>query len=548
MLFNSYAFIFAFLPVTITGFFILRRVSNTSLTLGWLTLCSLFFYGWWKWEFLALILTSIAVNLAFAKLLLVEGRPQQLRKALLIVGITFNLSLLGFFKYADFFITNVNALTSSSLSLLNVLLPIGISFITFQKIAFLVDAYKGTVRDFTALNFCFFVTFFPQLIAGPIVHHSEVMPQLKGADPRRFSEDLGIGVSLFIVGLFKKVIIADSIAVYADAGYGAIATGQALDFASAWITVLAYSFQLYFDFSGYSEMALGLARIFGIRLPLNFYSPYKAHSIIEFWRRWHITLSRFLRDYLYIPLGGNRKGPARRYVNFMIVMLLGGLWHGASWNFVLWGGLHGAMLMINHAWRSTPMAKFSITQTCAAYMLGVAVTFFAVSLAWVPFRSLDFDNALTMLGYLSPLGTGTGVSVKYFVYAQFLNLDGGRWFVAPELWPPEMPANYLAVQVRPVGLALMFVALLTFAMPNTLQLFGKYIPALSLEAFQQSAAKTFNPFGLVLSRISRLTGIGLDSVGGIRVLDNRWAFIFAFMFVLSVLGLSRISPFLYFQF
>ena len=253
-------------------------------------------------------------------------------------GIIFNLCLLGYFKYAGFFVANVDNVFGAQWVVPSIILPIGISFITFQKIAFLVDAHRGLVRNFTLLNYAFFVTFFPQLIAGPITHHSEIMPQIGPAQRRDLTADLAVGISIFVVGLFKKVVIADSLAIYADAGYSMLRAGHPLDSASAWVTVLCYSFQLYYDFSGYSDMAVGLARMFGFRLPVNFYSPYKSTSIIDFWRRWHITLSRFLRDYLYIPLGGNRHGPVRRYLNLGIVMLLGGFWHGANWTFVVWGG------------------------------------------------------------------------------------------------------------------------------------------------------------------------------------------------------------------
>ena len=525
MLFNSYIFIFAFLPVVLAGYAVLRRLENINWAVAWLTLASLFFYGWWKWQFLLLILTSIAVNLALARLLMRPDRPRATRKAVLVAGIVFNLGVLGFFKYADFFIANLNLVAGSQWALLHILLPIGISFITFQKIAFLVDAYRGEVRGFTALNFSFFVTFFPQLIAGPIVHHSEVMPQLKDAARRDFADDFAVGASIFIVGLFKKVVIADSLAVYADAGYGAVAAGQPLDFASAWIAVLSYSFQLYFDFSGYSEMAVGLGRMFGIRLPINFYSPYKAYSIVDFWRRWHITLSRFLRDYLYIPLGGNRHGLARRYLHLVVVMFLGGLWHGANWTFAVWGLAHGLMLMLNHAFSATPLARAPWLGGRAAHVGFVAFTFLLVTLAWVPFRAPTLTEASTMLGYLWPFADGAWSSLHAFLQAQFgAGLSQDTWFRARELWPPTLPANYLATGVRPVGWLLVAVACLTFLMPNTYRLFGRFDPALGLEG-RQVRARSVLP-----------------------VLDGRVAAVLGIMFVVSILGLTRVSPFLYFQF
>jgi alginate O-acetyltransferase complex protein AlgI len=344
VLFNSYIFIFAFLPIVLAGYALLRRSANLLWPISWLVLASLIYYAWWRPEFLLLLIFSIIVNLGFGTLILRAGSSALRSRVLLTGGIMFNLGLLGYFKYTDFFVANANHFFGLHWALPNIILPIGISFITFQKIAFLVDAYHGMVRNFTLLNYAFFVTFFPQLIAGPITHHAEIMPQIGSAPRRDLRADLAVGISIFVVGLFKKVVIADSLAIYADAGYATIKAGHPLDAASAWITVLCYSFQLYYDFSGYSDMAVGLARMFGFELPVNFYSPYKSSSIIEFWRRWHITLSRFLRDYLYIPLGGNRCGIVRRYLNLAIVMLLGGLWHGANWTFVAWGGAHGVML------------------------------------------------------------------------------------------------------------------------------------------------------------------------------------------------------------
>ena len=387
MLFNSYIFIFGFLPVVLAIYLLVRHSKNPLWPVGWLVLASLFYYGWWQPRFLLLLLFSITVNLAFGKLLLDGGLSRKWSRIVLTAGVVFNLSLLGYFKYAGFFVANVNEVVGTQWTVPSIVLPIGISFITFQKIAFLVDAYRGLVRNFTLLNYALFVTFFPQLIAGPIVHHAEIMPQLRSAMWRDFSADFAVGSSIFIIGLFKKVVIADTFAVYADAGYAAVKAGHPLDGASAWITVLSYGFQLYYDFSGYSDMAVGLGRMFGIRLPINFYSPYQATSIIDFWRRWHMSLSRFLRDYLYFPLGGGRRGPVRRYVNLMIVMLLGGLWHGANWTFVVWGGAHGLMLIVNHAWNALPLSRHPVMATLPARALAIAVTFLLVMLAWVPFRA-----------------------------------------------------------------------------------------------------------------------------------------------------------------
>jgi alginate O-acetyltransferase complex protein AlgI len=530
MLFNSYVFIFIFLPVVLGGYIALRRLPNVNWAIGWLALASLFFYAWWKPIFLLILLLSIAVNFAFGTLLLRARLSPGQAWVVLIAGITFNLCLLGYFKYAGFFVSNVNSIFGSGWAVPQILLPIGISFITFQKIAFLVDAYRGQVHNFTPINYVLFVTFFPQLIAGPIVHHAELMPQLARFTQRELYNDLSLGLSIFIVGLFKKVVVADTLAVYADAGYGAVATGHALDAPSAWITVLAYSFQLYYDFSGYSDMAVGLARMFGIKLPINFFSPYKAYSITDLWRRWHITLSRFLRDYLYIPLGGNRRGPRRQYAHLAAVMLLGGLWHGANWTFAIWGGVHGILLAINHAWSATTLSGSRFFQSRLAYAASVALTFTLVTLAWIPFRAPTLADSVRMLRYLfpSPLNAEVVYAWVNSVLAQFVTVwkpeNVGVWFKAHELWPTALPANYLAYSALPAGLVLLTVAIATFSLPNTYQLFARFDPALWSDKKH-----------------------ALDR-GPITSLNAPVAIVLSAMFVLSVLGLSRVSPFLYFQF
>jgi alginate O-acetyltransferase complex protein AlgI len=354
------------------------------------------------------------------------------------------------------------------------------------------------------------------------------MPQIGPSRRRDFASDLAVGVTIFVVGLFKKMVIADSLAVYADAGYGMIKAGQPLDTASAWITVLCYSFQLYYDFSGYSDMAVGLARMFGFLLPVNFYSPYKAASIVDFWRRWHITLSRFLRDYLYIPLGGNKRGPIRRYLNLGIVMLLGGLWHGANWTFVVWGAAHGLMLTVNHAWRTLPFSRHWALNGAAARRIALFVTFTSVTLAWVPFRAETLADAGTMLTYLWP-GDAKGLaSIAGSIESQFGELKhvatlSDEWFRPRELWPPVLPLNYLATETRPLGLMLLCIGIATFTMPNTYQVFGRFRPALGLPE-------------------------EITCDGTLTRLDWRVAIVAAGMFLFSVLRLSHVSPFLYYQF
>jgi alginate O-acetyltransferase complex protein AlgI len=333
MLFNSYTFIFIFLPITLLVFFSIGGKGHHRIAIAWLVAASLFFYGWWNPAYLSLILGSIlfnyAVGVALSNLQAQSSASHLTKKIILSFGILVNLFLLAYFKYANFFVDNLNSLSGSNFHLQTIILPLAISFFTFQQITYLVDAYKGETREYNFLHYCLFVTFFPQLIAGPIVHHREMLPQFVKNTIYKFNhQHLAIGLTIFFIGLFKKVVLADGVAVYATPVFEAAEQGVMLTFFEAWAGALAYTFQLYFDFSGYSDMAIGIARMFGIRLPLNFNSPYKSVNIIEFWRRWHITLSRFLRDYLYIPLGGNRKGKFRRYINLMITMLLGGLWHG----------------------------------------------------------------------------------------------------------------------------------------------------------------------------------------------------------------------------
>src|SRR2546422_1082067 len=352
MLFNSYAFILGFMPLTLLLFHWLRGAGFARSSIGLLALLSLVFYGWWNPIYLLLIVPLMLVNFALAaRIVPRDGRRPHAARPLLVLGIVLNLATLGYFKYANFFVDNLDAVAGLDLALGTVVLPIGISFFTFQKIAFLVDAYRDRIDRLNFIDYVLFVTFFPQLIAGPIVHHSEVMRQFRDQTPVSM-QTVALGVTIFTIGLAKKVLLADTAALYASPLFDAVAAGARPDVLAAWGSALAYTAQLYFDFSGCSDMAIGGRLLFVIRLPINFASPYNAGSIIEFWHRWHITLSRFLREYLYIPLGGNRKGPWRRYVNLLITMLLGGLWHGAGWTFVVWGALHGFYLMVNHLWRA----------------------------------------------------------------------------------------------------------------------------------------------------------------------------------------------------
>ena len=412
MLFNSFPFIAIFLPLAWSAWHLAVRLDRLQLGKAALILASLVFYAAWDIRFLPVLLGSVIVNYAIGRRILAAPDGEETGRRWLIGGIAFNLSVLGFFKYAGFLLSNLGALFGISLPFHSLPLPLAISFVTFQKIAFLVDCRRGLIKRSEPLDYLFFVSFFPQLIAGPIVHYRPFTCQ---ADPdaNRLLKSWpaqATGLFLFAAGLFKKVVLADNLAryvapVFALARHGLPGQG------SAWQGMLAFTLQLYFDFSGYSDMALGLGLMFGIRLPFNFDSPYRSASLIEFWRRWHMTLSAFLRDYLYIPLGGNRHGAISRYRNMLITMLLGGLWHGAGWTFLLWGGLHGLLLAVNHLWRSLVASQAWLAGLWARVpkIVPRGLTFLSVALAWVLFRAEDAASAGRILCALLHPDHGPGV-------------------------------------------------------------------------------------------------------------------------------------------
>ena len=398
MLFNSHEFIFAFLPVVFCGFFWLARRSH-ALAAAWLALASLMFYAMWNPRFVSLLLASITFNYAVARGIARAGSGAPIRKAklLLIFAITSNLLLLGYFKYADFFIDTTNVLAGTSWPVGEVLLPLGISFFTFTQIAFLVDVHRGIAHEYNFVHYVLFVTYFPHLIAGPLLHHQQMMPQFRSAQTYRLdTRNVSVGLLLLTIGLFKKVVLADQCAAVADPIFSGVAAGGEPRLIEAWLGAIAYSLQLYFDFSAYCDMAIGLSKMFNVDLPLNFDSPYKSANIIEFWRRWHMTLSAFLKDYLYVPLGGNRQGTPRRFGNLLITMLLGGLWHGANWTFVVWGGLHGLYLCINHGWQALGR-RLAMPSFPGMRIASTALTFVAVVIAWVLFRSETLSASHQML-------------------------------------------------------------------------------------------------------------------------------------------------------
>ncbi|MFH0071065.1 MBOAT family O-acyltransferase, partial [Peribacillus sp. NPDC056705] len=393
MLFNSYPFIFVFLPITIIVYFALNKFRYGLAAKCWLALSSLFFYSWWNISYLPLLLGSIAFNYSIGRLLQARRNPpgqeanqgRRGAKSILMLGISGNVLLLIYYKYADFFLVNIGEAVGFEVTLLNLVLPLGISFFTFTQIAYLVDAYKGKAREYNIVNYVLFVTFYPHLIAGPILHHGEMMPQFDRVRSKLWDwGNAASGVFIFCIGLFKKVVIADSVAIYANAGFD-----TASGFVDSWIAALSYTFQLYFDFSGYTDMAIGAALLFNIRLPQNFNSPYKALNIQDFWRRWHMTLSRFLRDYIYIPLGGNRRGEVIMLRNLMLTFLIGGLWHGAGWTFLFWGLLHGAGQVIHRLW-----GRLGVRMPRA---LAWFITFVFITVTWVFFRAENWAQAMRLL-------------------------------------------------------------------------------------------------------------------------------------------------------
>ena len=421
MVFSSYIFIFAFLPVMFVGFYGLKYFKQNFLAKLFLVLGSLFFYAFWEIKYLGILLFSIFANYGIALLILKSlSKKNNQAKFYLYLGIFFNLVLLGFFKYTDFFLENFNLFSKFfqldfSIPLPHILLPLAISFFTFQQIAFLVDCYKKIdVKDLEEntflgdskidfLDYCLFVSFFPQLIAGPIVHHKEMMPQFQMLFYNTWIQwdKIAKGVFIFSIGLFKKVFIADSFAKWANNGFSIVENGGFLNIAESWVTSLAYTFQLYFDFSGYCDMAIGLGLFFGILLPINFNSPYKSLNITEFWRKWHITLGKFLKDYLYIPLGGNKGSKILTLRNLFIVAFLSGIWHGAGFGFVIWGALHGIAMCLHRAYgyllESFNWQKSAFLQSRFYKILCWFLTFNFLNLTWIFFRSENLQGALNLL-------------------------------------------------------------------------------------------------------------------------------------------------------
>lgn len=522
MLFNSYEFVFAFLPITLLGFFAFARVGR-DFALTWLLAASLVFYGWGHWSFLPVIVLSVVCNFLFAHLL-----ARYRRKPLLALGVSLNLAALGWYKYAGFFAANTNALFGTSIDVGNVVLPLGISFFTFQQITYLIETFRSGTPEASLVREGLFVSFFPHLIAGPIVHPREMLPQFARTRFALRYKDLAIGLAIFAIGLLKKAVLADGIAHYATPVFTAAQAGESLDFIRAWGGALAYTMQLYFDFSAYSDMAVGIARMFGIRLPMNFNSPYKATSIIDFWRRWHITLSRFLRNYVYFALGGNRHGNLRRYVNLMATMLIGGLWHGAGWTFVVWGGLHGLYLAVNHFWQVLRHRAGAGAQdsTWLGRRCAHLITLLAVIFGWVFFRATSFDAALRMLEGMAGLN---GISMPEALVYRFHGLAGTLAAVGIRFTPGG------GVEFLSTWLWLAALSVIVFFAPNTYELMRRYQPVLiRTEGVPTVGAALPQSAGWVDKIAWRM--------------NPRWAVATGVVLAAGILALPRVSEFIYWQF
>lgn len=397
MLFNSYIFIFLFLPVTLIGYYIINHLNLYRVANVFLIAMSLWFYGYFNQSYLIIISGSIIANFLISKGL---GRLVQntiFKKIILIIGLLANVAVIFYFKYFDFFLENVNIIFDKSFELKNIVLPLGISFFTFQQLSYLVDSYKGETRNYSFDAYALFVSFFPQLIAGPIVLHHEIIPQFKQQKKRHLlPQNFSKGMYIFAIGLFKKVIIADTFGRAVSYGFGTIETLSSME---ALVVSLSYTFQLFFDFSGYCDMAMGIGYMFNIELPQNFNSPYKATSITDFWGRWHMTLTRFLTTYIYIPLGGNRKGKIRTYINIMIVFLVSGIWHGANWTFILWGFLHGFFNCLNRLFRKSWEQLEKVTQW--------GITFMIINMLWILFRADNISSAVLFIKEICCLSSFT---------------------------------------------------------------------------------------------------------------------------------------------
>jgi alginate O-acetyltransferase complex protein AlgI len=481
LLFNSYIFILIFLPSVFVIYYLLLNFKNKNIAKIVFIFFSLFFYSYWNVKYLPIILSSILINFTIATILNYLNKPIY-KRIVLIFGILFNIGLLGYYKYYDFFMTNINSVFSSDIPLLHLALPLAISFFTFQQISYLVDTYREGTKEYSLLDYAFFVTFFPHLIAGPIVHHREIINQLRdGTNYKIKLPNITSGLYIFCIGLFKKVIVADTLAGWANQGYNNI---NHLFLFDSWVTTLSYTFQLYFDFSGYCDMAIGLALLFNIKLPVNFNSPYKSLDIQDFWRRWHMTLGRFFTNYLYIPLGGSRKGKVQTYFNVFFIFFVSGIWHGAGWTFVIWGILHGLASVIQRFWREYIKIKLP-------KFLAWLITFLFVHIAWVFFRSPDLNTAKVML-------------TKMFSFQTFLFPEGIATFLNNHIHTHFYPIKYY-FHLNLILILIVLIIIVAFA-KNSIERLNSFKPS------------------------------------------YRNVILISFIFVVSLIYLTRVSEFIYFKF
>ncbi len=458
MLFNSYVFVLFFLPVFIIGYFSLNHYGHNRLAQLFLLGMSLWFYGYFHIKYLSIMAASILANyLVYKRLSSTEKKRR--RKLLLAGAVSFNLGILFFFKYYNFFMSNVNQLCGTAIPMLNVMLPLGISFFTFQQLSFVIDAYEKKVPNYGFLNYASFVTFFPQLIAGPIVTHDELIPQFMDKRKKAFDwENFSKGIYIFAMGMGKKVLVADTLGNAVNWGFGNIA---ALDSTNALMVMLSYTLQIYFDFSGYCDMAIGISKMVNIDLPLNFNSPYKALTINAFWKRWHITLTRFFTTYIYLPLGGNRKGKLRTYIHVMIVFLVSGLWHGANWTFIFWGACHGIFSVITRHWKGF----FSRLHPAVSWLL----TFSFVNVTWVFFRADRMADGIQLIGQIAKLDfAGINPHIVECFYLPEVRLLSRYIFTGMDQYMPAFVAVFLLI--------LLFC---TLRLPNAYEKMLGFVPTVS---------------------------------------------------------------------
>lgn len=458
-MFSYFEYIFIFLPLMFVSYFYLNRRGHFTAAKVLLVTGSFIFYGLWKPVFVPLLFISIAVNYLLGTMIMrgTIGTPGIREKAAVAAGLVFNIGFLGYFKYTDFFLQNVNALFGTSIGLMKIMLPLGISFYTFLQISFIVDCYRGTIRKTDFLHYLLFISFFAKLLQGPITYHGEMYSQFTATDNREINyENISRGLLLLILGIIKKMVLADNLSVMAGAGFDHAAR---LNFFEAWFATLSFTFQVYFDFSGYTDIAIGIALMFNIRLPENFNSPFKATSIQDLWRRWHMTFMRFMRDFVYIPLGGSRMGEFRHYLNIMITFIVGGLWHGAGWGYVLWGGLNGAALIVHRIWGRTGIRMHRF--------LACFITFFFFNVSAVYFRASTMKDALKVhRGMFGFEGVMLPKSLKSLPFLNSLGVECGEWLA--HLGHKQTPFIYLIA----------VSAFICFAMKNSTELSKRMKPSL----------------------------------------------------------------------